>query len=248
MAVQSRRIGAIGAIQLDLRRLHESWMELLFPRQRDAAHSVLGKWTPSTTSGWAAYRSWAALGALLVALAYPMTLAGFALRFHTRRIDRVAAGLGVAGVMGLSVVVWGALTAISWFQFAYRGEEIVAVVAAAVVATLAAGAAVVFARVGGRAVTVALAYPSAMTALFLPPVVAALFSPTVGAVVLPGSDALAIWLLDEVLVYGGIEGYLRGHYSLEGVAYVAMWFAIAVPLGWLLGLLVALADVVRPRT
>jgi hypothetical protein len=233
----------VGAIRLDLRRLHEHWMGLFFPRQR-AGHSVLGKWQPSTRSGWITYRGLAGFGALVVALLYPLVLVGFAARFHTRRIDRAAAGLGLVGVVSLTALVWGALVVLARLQFSQRG--FVAVAASAAVATAAAAAAVAFARVGGRATTVALAYPAAMTALFLPPVVAALFSTTVGSVVLPGSTELAVRLLDGPLALLGVDGYLRDNYTLEGAAYVGMWLAIAVPLGWLLGCVVTLADLVRP--
>ncbi len=244
MAVRSHRAGTVGAIRLDLRRLHESWMELFFPRQRGGAHSVLGKWMPSTTGGRVAYRGWAGVGALVVTLLYPLVVVGFALRHSTRRIDRAAASLGVVGVVGLSILVWGALTVVAHLQFSRRG--FIAVAAAAVVATLAAGAAVAFSRVGGRATTVVLAYPSGMTALFLPPVVAALFSVTLESVILPGSTELAIRLLDGPLANAGVSEYLRDNYTLEGAAYVAMWFAIAVPVGWVLGCVVSLANLVRP--
>ncbi|MDL5361920.1 hypothetical protein [Halalkalicoccus sp. NIPERK01] len=244
MAVRSHRSGTVGAIRLDLKRLHESWMELFFPRQRGGAHSVLGKWTPSTTSGRVAYGGWAGLGAFVVALLYPLVVVGFALRYYTRRIDRAAASLGVAGVVGLSTLVWGGLTIVAHLQFSRRG--FVAVAAAAVVATAAAAAAVAFSRAGGRGTTIVLAYPSAMTALFLPPVVAALFSVTLGSVVFPGSTELAIRLLDGPLAAAGASEFLRDNYTLEGAAYVAMWFAIAVPVGWLLGCVVTLANLVRP--
>jgi hypothetical protein len=243
MAVRSRRPPTVEAVRLDLRRLHEHWMELFFPRQR-AAHSVLGKWQPSTRSGWIAYRLLGALGTLVVALLDPFVLAGFAARFHTRRIDRAAAGLGFVGVISLTALVWGALAVVAHLQLSREG--FLAVAAAAVVATVAAALAVSFARVGGRGTTVALAYPAAMTALFLPPVVAALFSTALGSVVLPASTELAIGLLDGPLALVGLDEYLRRNYSLEGVAYVGMWLAIAVPSGWLLGCVVALADLVRP--
>lgn len=243
MAVRSRRHPLVEAVRLDLRRLHEHWMELFFPRQR-GAHSVLGKWQPSTRGGWIAYRALGALGAPVVALLYPLVLVGLATRFHTRRIDRAAAGLGLVGVVSVTALVWGALAVVARLQLSREG--FLAVAAAAVVATVAAGLAVSFARIGGRGTTVALAYPAAMTALFLPPVVAALFSTTVGSVVLPGSTELAIGLLDGPLALVGLDGYLRENYSLEGIAYVGMWLAIAVPLGWLLGGVVALADLIRP--
>lgn len=236
--------GIVGAIRVDLRRLHESWMELVFPRQRGTGHSVMGKWTPSTTTGWIGYRLWSALGIPIVAILYPLALFGVMFRFYASRIDRVAAGLGVAGVVVLAALVWGVLSVAAHQAFSTDG--FLAVLAAGVVATVAAGLAVVFSQVGGRLVSVVFAYPAAMTALFLPPVVAALFSPTVGEIVLSGSDSLAIWLLDTVLSVGGLSEWLSEQYTLAGVAYLGMWFGIAVPLGWLLGSLVTLAELVRP--
>jgi hypothetical protein len=54
---------------------------------------------------------------------------------------------------------------------------------------------------------------------------------------------------------GGINDVLRGAFDLEtfgeqwglpGLGYVLMWIGISVPLGWFLGLLVALANLIRP--
>jgi len=143
----SNRGGVTGAVRIDLRRLHESWMELLFPRQRGTGHSVLGKWTPNTTSGWIAYRLWSALGVPFVAVLYPLALFGFMARFYSRRIDRVAAGLGVAGVVVLATVVWGALTVLAHLRVTRTG--FLAVLAAGVIGVLAAGAATAFSRIGG---------------------------------------------------------------------------------------------------
>ncbi|SNZ12707.1 hypothetical protein SAMN06269185_1881 [Natronoarchaeum philippinense] len=240
----SNRGGVTGAIGVDLRRLHESWMELVFPRQRGTGHSVLGKWTPNTTSGWIAYRLWSVLGVPIVAVLYPLALFGFMARFYSRRIDRVAAGLGVAGVVVLAAVLWGALTVLAHLRFTQTG--FLAVLAAGVIATLSAGAATVFSRAGGRGTSILLAYPAAMTAIFLPPVAAALYSPALAELILPSSESVAIWVLDNLLTVGGLNEFLRSEFQLAGAAYLGMWFGIAVPLGWLLGVLVALADLVRP--
>jgi len=50
------RPGLLGAIQIDLRVLHETWMGLLFPRQREAQPGVVGGWRPQTAAQWVAYR------------------------------------------------------------------------------------------------------------------------------------------------------------------------------------------------
>jgi len=221
-------------------------MELVYPRQLEAEGTVLGKWTPDTTGGMVAYRLWSAVGVPVVGLLYPLVLFGYVLRYQARRLDTAVARIGVLGVVLVSVVVWGLLTVLAEVQFDMSAEGVVAVLAAGIVATISAALSVVTRRVGGRATTILLSYPLAVTAIFLPPVVAALYSQWVATVVFPRSTSLAAWLLDNVLVIGGLGEYLRRGYDLTGVAYVGMWFGLAVPVGWLLGLLVTLADYVRP--
>jgi hypothetical protein len=234
--------GVVGAIRIDLARLHGAWMELLFPRQFES-HSVLGTWRPETTLGTVTYRAWGALGVAVIVVLYPLTLMGFATRYYARRIDRTAASIGIVGVVLLSILAWGLLTAVAQIRFELEG--FVAVAAAGVVATASAVLARLFTR-GGRRRSVFLGYPFAVTALFLPPVVAALFSPALAEVVLPGSYNLAIWILDNLLFVFGLNALIRDTFTLQGVWYVAMWFAIAVPVGWFVGGLVALAELVRP--
>ncbi|MFB6168677.1 MAG: hypothetical protein ABEJ43_07500 [Haloferacaceae archaeon] len=238
--------GLLGAIRIDLRRLHASWMELLFPRQLEPSR-VLGKWTPETTAQQVGYYGWAALGVPLVAVGYPLLLLGLVVRFNARQLDSATARLGLAGVVVVSLLAWGALTAAAWLRD-FSTEGLVAVAAAGVVATVAAAATVLFHRVGGRGTSVVLAYPAGTTALFLPPVVAALYSPVVASVVFPGTTSLAVWLLDNVFALVSLAEPIRAQYTLEGVAYAGMWVGIAVPLGWFLGLVVAIADLVRPTT
>ncbi|MFC6732072.1 hypothetical protein [Haladaptatus sp. DYSN1] len=245
MSVGQRNDGVLAGIRVDLKRLHETWMELVFPRQLDTEHTVLGKWRPNNTLGKVSYRLWGALGAPLVAIFYPLALFGYMTRFYTRKIDGTATRLGVLGVLLLSLVVWGALTALARMRFSADG--FIAVAAASVVATVAAVLAVLSSRAGGRGTTVLLAYPFGMTALFLPPVVAALYSPTLADAIFPQSTTLAKWILDNLLTVGDLNTYIRTKYDLEGVAYVGMWFGIAVPLGWLLGILVTIADLLRPK-
>lgn len=246
MARGTSQDGLIDAVRYDIAQLHTEWMALFFPRQRQQAHSVLGKWQPQSTSGRIAYSGWSVLGTMIVALLYPFVLFGFATRYYTSRIDRTAASLGVLGVILLSVVVWGGLAALARYRFSTEGFY--AVAAAGGVATVAAVLASLTSRYGGRITTVLFAYPFGMTAIFLPPVVAALYSPSLSSVVFPNSTNLAVWLLNNVLTYRGIDEVLRSHFDLEGLAYVAMWFGIAVPVGWLLGVLVTLANLMRPKS
>ena len=237
----------VAGLKYDLRRMHETWMEIVYPRQRGAADTVLGKWRPDTQGAMALYRVWSAIGVPVVGIVYPFVLLGAMLRFGARGFDSASTRLGLVGVILVSIVVWGTLAAVGRFGMDLRSGGFVALVAAGGVATVSAALALTFKRVGGRAVTVALAYPFGVTAVFLPPVVAALYSPTIADLVLPGSDNLARWLLANVLDVGGIGQYLVENFEREGAAYAIMWFGIAVPIGWLLGLLVTLADLVRPK-
>jgi len=242
--MQRRSPGLLGAVRIDILRLHETWMEVVFPRQLNPGH-VLGKWKPETSVQKSGYYLWAALGLLPVLIGYPLLLVGFGTRYYAGKLDSAATRLGVVGAILLSVVVWGGLSVVARFQLSFEG--FLAVVAASAVATVAAAAAVFFSRIGGRITSVVLAYPSAMTALFLPPVVAALYSPTLGEIIFPNSEELAIWILDTILVVGGLNDLLREQFALEGIGYALMWFGLAIPVGWGLGLLVTFADLVRPK-
>lgn len=245
MATEEReRDGVLDGIRVDVVRLHETWMELVFPRQRGKQHSVLGKWKPRTSADKFKYRVWGALGALVVGLLYPMMLVGLAARFYARRFDSAATRLGLVGVVLGFVVLWGALTALARVQLDPRGFY--AVAAASVVAVLASIVAVTSATKGGRASTILIAYPAGMTALFLPPVVAAFFSEALGSLIFPRSITIAEVLLNTVASRLGVEQFFRQSFELEGLGYILLWFGIAVPLGWLLGLLVSLADLARP--
>lgn len=243
-AEPTQRDGVIHGIKVDVRRLHEHWMGLMFPRQRSGGHSVLGRWTPSTTRGKIGYRLWSVLGMLIVGVLYPLMLVGVMTRFYSRRVNLLLAWIGVFGVVILAAVVWGALTVVAHFQLSHEG--FLAVGAAAAVATVAAFIAAITTKFGGRLTTIIFAYPAAMTAIFLPPIVAALFSPYLGDLVFPRNEAIAIWILDNVLVVGDINEWLRDQYELDEVGHVLMWFGISVPIGWLLGILVSLADLIRP--
>lgn len=228
----------------DLQRLHTGWMGIVFPRQRNP-HPVLGREIPESTTGRIGYRLWSLLGVPLLAISYPLAVIGLFVRFHSRRLYRTSIAIGVLGVMLLSVVVWGALVAFTYLR-GYSAEGIVAVAAGGITATVSSALAVTFTRYGGRVTTVVLAYPFGVTALFLPPVVAAMYSPALAAWVFPYSDTLALWLLDGPLSAAGLAGPIRTYFDLIGIAYVGMWFAIAVPVGWGLGILVSLADLIRP--
>lgn len=240
--------GVVDGIKIDLQRMHETWMEFVFPRQREADGTVLGKWKPQGGAEAYAYRLWSILGVPVVALLYPLVLLGYFVRFQTRRLNVTAIRLGFVGVVGLFVLLWGALSLLAKFQFsgALSAGGVTAIAAASGVAILSAALAYGTWSVGGRVTTVLLAYPFAMTAIFLPPVVAALYSNAVASVVLTGSDSIARWFLFDAPSLFGVQEFLVENFEREGFAYVLMWFGISVPVGWLLGLIVTLADLVRP--
>lgn len=239
--------GLLDLVRIDLVRMHETWMEFLYPRQRGAADTVLGKWQPEEGIQAALYKLWSALGVPVVGIVYPLVLLGYFFRFQTRRLNVTAVRIGAVGVVGLFVVLWGALSALAYFQLDMATNGAVAVLAASITAVISAGLSFLFWYVDGRFTTVVFAYPFAMTAIFLPPVVAALYSEALGAVILSGTDSLQLWLLENgPAVVDGVKNYLVENYDLEGIYYVVLWFGISVPLGWVLGIVVTLADVVRP--
>ncbi|AGB39452.1 hypothetical protein [Natronococcus occultus] len=248
MATRTRKgdAGVLEEIRTDLRRLHDGWMALVFPRQRGRGHAVMGRWTPETTPQQVGYYGWGIVGALGLLALYPLTVLGFATRYYAATLDSTRTRLGIAGVTALAVLAWGGLTALAHLRL--EPEAVLAVAAAGVVATGSTALAAACSRIGGRPVSVLLAYPFALTALFLPPVVAALVTPSLEDVVLEPSYAFAVQLLEGPLAVGGINELLRANFELAGTAYAAMWTAIAFPLGWLLGGAVALANLVRPSS
>ena len=232
------------AVRIDLSWLHESWMELVFDRGLRGDHSVVENREPGTTRGAVGYRLWAAVGVLFLLVAYPLFVLGLSTRFYARRLDRLSAALGFAGVALLSLVVWGALTALTYL-LPIVFEGVVAVAIAGVVATVSAVLGMYVADRPGRLSTVVLGYPLGVTGIFLPPAVASLYSPTLASVVFPSSYSLAAWLLDNVLSFAGIAAFFRSSFELRGVMYVGLWFLLAVPTGWILGTLVTLVNSVR---
>jgi hypothetical protein len=236
-------MGLVADVSYDLRRLHGLWMALAFPQLRDS-HPVVDRWRPRTTGQRAAYRAWAILGGVGLFLGYPLAVLGLLIRFNVRSVDRTTTRLGAVGTVLLAVLAWGGLTALARVRFSAEG--FLAVAAAGSVAVVSTVLSLLFGRLGGRLTTVVVAYPFGVVAVFLPPVVAALYSPTVASVVFPRSETVAVWLLDGVLSYGGLDTLLRERFELVGFGYVAMWGALAVPVGWAFGVLVTLANLVRP--
>lgn len=243
--VRRRVRGVARSIRVDLGRLHAVWMRLLFDTALRDDYSVVEGWQPGSNRERLSMWLWQALGVVPIAVTYPVSVLGVATRYYAHRLDRWTASLGLAGVTLVSMVAWAMLTVLTYLS-PIAVEGLIAVAIAGVVATVSAVLAFLVNRHGGRGVRLALGYPLGVTALFLPPVVASLYSPTLASVVFPRSTSLAIVLLDTVLQVGGLAGFIRATFELEGVAYVAMWFGLAFPVGWLIGGIVSLGNVIRP--
>jgi len=235
---------AVGAaVRHDLHTLLTGWRGLLFDRHR-RSHPVAGRWRPTTPGRRLAFWAWTAVGVPLIAVVYPLAVLGFATRVIARRLDWAAGAIGVLAVIAGLALVWGGLTVVAWVRFPTSG--FLAVLAASIVATVSAALAWEASRVDGRPVTVLVAYPFAIAAIFLPPVTAALVAPSLGELILPGSESLAVWLLENPLAVGGVDEFLRREFTLANLGYIGMWFGLAVPVGWFLGGLVTLANAIRP--
>jgi hypothetical protein len=238
------------AIKYDVRVMHETWMEFLFPRQRGAADTVLGKWEPQETREVITYRLWSALGVPVISVVYPLVLLGYLFRYQTRKINVTAVRLGLVGVVLVFTLLWGGLAALVYleFQWAFQEDGPLAIVAASGVAVFSSALAYLFWRVDGRPTTVLFAYPLAVTAIFLPPVVAALFSTYLADLILTRSDSLASWFVNEGPSLGGAVDYLEQNFERKEYHHVLIWFGISFPVGWVLGFLVTLADLIRPKS
>ena len=239
----------VEAIKYDVRVMHETWMEFVFPRQRDAADTVLGKWEPEETGEVISYRLWSALGVPVVSIVYPLVLLGYFFRYQTRKINVTAVRLGFVGVVLIFTVLWGGLAALVYFQFqwAFSSNGPVAIAAASAVAIVSSALSYGFWRLDGRPITVLFAYPFAITAIFLPPVVAALFSTYLADLILTRSDSLASWFVNEGPSVFGLIDYLEENFERQAYHHVIIWFVVSFPVGWILGLIVTLADLVRPK-
>lgn len=241
------RRGLVDAIRYDVQILYESWMELFFPRQRGVSDTVLGKWSPESPREQITYTAWSTLGVPVIALLYPLLLTGYFIRFQARRLGATAARLGLFGVIALFVLTWGGLVAVVWLRFSesFTDVEVAAIAAAAGAATFASALSYATARAAGRGTTVTLAYPFAMTAIFLPPVVAAVFHPALEDLIIARSDELAQSAFEASPT---TVQELLAPIDRQTAHHVLIWFAASFPVGWLLGLLVTLANVVRPSS
>lgn len=242
------RPGLLGALRIDLQVLHETWMESVFPRQRDARQTALGKWRPETSTQQVVYYLWALAGLPVVVAVYPLLLAGYFLRYQTRKLGAAALRLGLLGVVVLLALVWGGLTVLVTLQpDAFQEGATVALALASGVAVVSAALSYLCWRVDGRPTTILLAYPFAVTAIFLPPVVAALFWEQLDGLI-QFSDDIAYWVTNKGPDPLGVIDWLEQNFQRQDEDHLIIWFVASFPVGWVLGLLVTLADIVRPRS
>ncbi|MFC7072932.1 hypothetical protein ACFQJ7_13340 [Halovenus rubra] len=239
--------GTLGAIKYDVQLMHETWMEMFFPRQRGAAGTVLGKWKPENTSEVISYRLWYALGIPIISIFYPLVLLGYFFRYQARKLNMTASRLGFFGVILVFTLLWGGLTALVYFQLQGVLQEgaVVGISAASAVAVVAAALSYIFWQLGGRFITVLFAYPFAMTALFLPPVVAALFWEPLGEIIIDQGDDLFRWAFQTGPE--AITDPLGERFNRQEHDHAIIWFVVSFPVGWVLGILVSLADLIRPK-
>ncbi|MFB6256371.1 MAG: hypothetical protein ABEH58_06545, partial [Haloplanus sp.] len=122
----------VTAIKADLVGLLAAWRELLFSMESHS-HPIRDRWRPETTRHRLAFWAWSGVGAVLILAAYPFAVAGFWARYVTRRLNRIATGLGLIAIVGVVAVTWSALTVLAWGQLPTSGFK--AVLTASVVAT-----------------------------------------------------------------------------------------------------------------
>lgn len=132
----------------------------------------------------------------------------------------------VAGVFWSMSLVYGAA------RFGVSG--FMALVAASVIAVGSASVAVLMFLVPGKGKTIGIGYPFTLNVVLLPPLIIAYYEP-IFSVVWDYSNLTAVWILDTLLNYYGINTYLRQNYTMTNALYILMWFGISYPIGWLLG-------------
>lgn len=233
----------VAGVRDDIRAFHRLWMDLAFGQKRREESDLMGRWKPQSPALRLAYVVWSGAGYAFIFLLYPFAFLAFLLRASATKIDRTAATLGFLGVFVTTLIVWGGLSTAAYVHLPWEG--FLGVAAATVTAAVSSVVALLAARTAGRMVTVAVSYPFAINVFVLPPFVTALHSDSVSAALFPASYDIAVWILDNILWVGGLNEMLRTAFTLEGVYHVGMWFAIAFPVGWSLGLVVTVAAAVQ---
>lgn len=229
-------------ISSDIEWLHRRWMSLLFPHQLEP-HPVLGYYEPDTVWKRVGYMIWGVLGKILSLAVYPLVLIGYLLQQTVHKISITAHSLGIGQTLLFFALVWSGLA--SSILYVEGNQNGIAVAVAGVVALGATILAFAAQRTGTRSRTVLIAYPAAYTALFLPPITAAVLSPLIGDAVLHYSILFAELLLSTVGAEIGVSEWFRNSFELTGHYHIIMWFSVATIIGWLTGVAVTLADVLR---
>lgn len=132
----------------------------------------------------------------------------------------------------VAAVFWGISLIYGASQFGTSG--FIALLGASTIAILSASIAVLFFLAPGKWKTIGLAYPFTLNVVLLPPLIIAYYEPVFTSV-WSYSTAFAVWILDTLLNYNGINTYLRQNYTMTNGLYILMWFAMSYPAGWVLG-------------
>ena len=114
-------------------------------------------------------------------------------------------------------------------------EVIVILLVGGSILALTGGSAYLIYRRADTPLAVLALYPLLIGIILLPPVGVALALPSLTAGFQSASSFVAIWILDNVFVFGGLNDLIRRSFRLEGLNYFLMWVAIDVALGWIAG-------------
>lgn len=229
----------------DLTRLHEVWMELVFPRQRTYHRSVLGKWRPTTGIDRAKYYSWGMIGIAVLTVLYPALILGLVTRTTTQQLDAGVESLGLVGAGAVLTVAWGGVAALATVAMPARVGYYV--VGACLLGLGSAGLIVWIAGARRSPSAALLLYPAGVTSVLLPPLAMLLFSGQVGGWVFPRDAAIAEVLLNNLARAVGAERLLGQGPVLRGAVYALLWIVVALPAGVALERLVGFADTIRPE-
>lgn len=227
----------------DARILHNYWMDMLYKRHTDP-HPVVGKYRPEEKIELAVYHIWSVIGIGFVMLAYPISYVGILTKIYC--VDKVTGFVESHGIVK-SLILLGVLwTTLSGLSYLFQPTETTyAVVASSVVAMVSAIVSYLCYVTGDNRIKVALGYPAAYTAILLPPVVFSVLSPIFGESILELTTDIAVYLQNTVAKPIGLRQFFSDNFDLVGISYVILWLNFSFVLGWITGIPVQLAKIIR---
>lgn len=227
----------------DARILHDYWMDTMYSRHTDP-HPVLGKSKPETTSKIILYYLWFLIGVVFVVITYPISYIGIITKVYA--VDNIlnfVESKGIIRSLILLSIVWLILSVVSYFL--QPTETTYAVVAASIIAVLSAIISYITYLTGDDRIKIAIGYPAGYTALLLPPVVFSVLSPVLGQMVLDTSLEVTLFLKENIAEPLGIREFFSNNFDLEGIGHIILWLNISFIVGWITGLSVQLAKIIR---